>query len=134
MTKWFITLMVSMWLGVGVGVLAKAQQADPESPGALRNIIRWSTASEVDNFGFDVYRAEHEEGPFTRITQQPVPGAGTSDEPARYEYADISITSGTQYYYYVESISMSGVREKFTPTFKAAIKHAPSTAVNSEGK
>ena len=122
---------VSMCLGFGLASSVQAQQ-EPQSAAALQNIIRWSTASEVDNFGFDVYRAEQESGPFERITPQPVSGAGTSDEPARYEYADASIKPDTQYYYYVESISMSGVREKFTPTFKAPIKSLPPTSVRPE--
>lgn len=133
MTKRLIVFLVGIGLGFGVVLPVTAQQ-EPSSPGPLRNVIRWSTASEVDNFGFDVYRAEREDGPFTRITQQPVPGAGTSDEPARYEYPDVSIKPDIQYYYYVESISMSGVREKFTPTFKAPIKSALATSARPEGK
>jgi hypothetical protein len=124
---------VSICLGFGLASPVKAQQ-EPQPAAALQNVIRWSTASEVDNFGFDVYRAEQENGPFERITQQPVSGAGTSDEPARYEYADASIKPDTQYYYYVESISMSGVREKFTPTFKAPIKSVLPTSVRPEGE
>jgi hypothetical protein len=124
---------VSMCLGLSFASPVKAQQ-EPQAAGALRNVIRWSTASEVDNFGFDVYRAEQEEGPFACITKQPVSGAGTSDEPVKYEYVDETITSGTQYYYYVESIAMSGVREKFTPTFKAPIKSARATSASREGK
>jgi hypothetical protein len=133
MTKLPVVFLVGVGLGFGFVFPVKAQQ-EPRASGTLRNIVRWSTASEVDNFGFDVYRAEHEQGPFERITQQPVPGAGTSDEPARYEYTDESIKPDTQYYYYVESISMSGMREKFTPTFQAPIKSVLSTPVRSEGK
>ena len=133
MTKTLIVFVVGVCLGLSLASPVKARQ-EPQSAAALQNVIRWSTASEVDNFGFDVYRAEQENGPFTRITQQPVPGAGTSDEPARYEYTDASIKPDIQYYYYVESISMSGVREKFTPTFKARIKSVLSTSARPEGK
>jgi len=122
-----------MCLGFNLASPVKGQQ-EPQTTGTLRNVIRWSTASEVDNFGFDVYRAEQEEGPFACITKQPVSGAGTSDEPVKYEYVDETITSGTQYYYYVESIAMNGTREKFTPTFKAPIKSVLSTSVRPEGK
>ncbi len=132
MTKTLIVL-VGVCLGFSLASPGKAQQ-EPQAAGALRNVIRWSTASEVDNYRFDVYRAEQEEGPFARITQQPVAGAGTSDEPARYDYLDETIKSGMQYYYYVESIAMSGVREKFTPTFKAPIKSVLSTSARPEGK
>lgn len=90
----------------------------------LQNTIRWKTASEVENFGFDVYRGPSEEGPFEKITTSPVPGAGTVDEPRSYQYSDEKIEAGVTYWYYVESISTQGVREKFTPTFKAPVKTA----------
>jgi hypothetical protein len=93
-----------------------------EAPKELKNTIKWSTASEVENFGYDVYRGESEEGPFTRLTATPIPGAGTSDETHRYEYVDRDIDPRKDYWYYVESISLAGVREKFTPTSKAPAK------------
>ena len=108
-----------------------AAAAAPAPSEPIRNTIRWKTASEVENFGFDVYRGTAEEGPFERITASPVPGAGTLDEPRSYEFTDEKIESGVAYWYYVESISMQGQREKFTPTFKAKVKtrgQAPATS------
>jgi len=81
----------------------------------LVNTIRWTTASEVENFGYDIYRATSEDGPFERITVEPIPGAGTSDEPQSYVYVDDTIDPSQGYYYYLESISMQGVRERFSP-------------------
>ncbi len=95
-----------------------------DEPDPCANTLRWSTASEQQNFAFDVYRGEQEEGPFTRITSKPIPGAGTTDETTRYKHRDDNVEPGTQYYYYVESISMSGTRERFTPVIKARIKCA----------
>jgi hypothetical protein len=88
----------------------------------LENVIRWSTASEVENFGYDVFRGLAEEGPFERVNDSPIPGHGTTDVPQKYEYRDTSIAADTAYWYYVESISMQGEREKFTPVFRAKPK------------
>lgn len=96
--------------------------ASPTPTPPYRNTVRWSTASEVDNFGYDVYRGTSKDGPFERITADPVPGAGTSDETHRYMYADENIDPYTTYFYYVESISLSGVRETFTPVIEAKPK------------
>jgi hypothetical protein len=84
--------------------------------------VKWSTATELDNFGYDVYRGESLEGPFVRITEQPIEGAGTTDEPSYYEYVDDTIDPGRPYWYYVESISMGGIRERFTPVIEAPAK------------
>jgi hypothetical protein len=89
------------------------EKAEPKKQ--LVNTIRWTTASEVENFGFDIYRSTSENGPFERITKDPIPGAGTTDEPQSYVYVDDSIDPSHGYYYYLESISMQGVRERFSP-------------------
>ena len=88
----------------------------------VANTARWSTASEQDSFAFDVYRGDTEKGEFTKITKDPLLGAGTTDETHKYEYRDDTIDPCKDYYYYVESISTKGVHEKFTPTFHASAK------------
>jgi len=92
------------------------------SPGPPANTLKWSTASEVENFGYDVYRADAEDGPWVRINTKPIAGAGTLDEPSYYQYVDTDIDPSKPYFYYVESISLKGVREKFTPVIKAPAK------------
>jgi hypothetical protein len=96
--------------------------AAPASDEPPFNRLKWSTASEVDNFGFDIYRSTSEEGPFERLTSQPIPGGGTVDEPRYYEYKDTTIDPGVEYFYYVESISVDGIREKFSPIIRAPAK------------
>lgn len=88
----------------------------------VANTARWTTASEQDNFGFDVYRSDTEKGEFKKLTKDPILGAGTSDETHKYEYRDDSVDPCREYWYYVEGISTSGTREKFTPTFRAPPK------------
>jgi hypothetical protein len=106
--------------GAPVGQCGDQSALSPEE--RVANTPKWSTASELENFGFDVYRGDSEEGPFERLTQTPIQGAGTSDEPHSYSYRDDTIDPCREYWYYVESISTSGTREKFTPTFRAPAK------------
>jgi hypothetical protein len=86
------------------------------------NTLKWTTASEVDNFGFDIYRSLDEDGPFDRITDDPLPGAGTTDEPQKYVFVDSEIDPTKDYYYYIESISLGGVREVFSPVIRSPAK------------
>ncbi len=88
----------------------------------IANTVRWSTASEQDNFGYDVYRGDSEKGDFTKLNAEPIAGAGTSDTPHKYEYRDDTIDPCKSYWYYVEAISTSGDHEKFTPTFQSKAK------------
>jgi hypothetical protein len=86
------------------------------------NTLRWTTASEVSNFGFDIYRGDTEDGPFTRVTASPIPGAGTTDEPQSYVWVDDAIDPSRDYWYYIESISMDRIRERFSPIIRAPAK------------
>ena len=97
-------------------------ESAPEQDDSMFNTLRWQTASEVDNFGFDVFRGDSEEGPFTKVNEDPIAGAGTVDEPQKYVFVDRTNDPTRDYYYYVESISMSNVREHFTPVLKAKAK------------
>ncbi len=90
---------------------------------AIHNAIRWKTSSEVNNFGYDIFRGSTEDGPFEKLTEKPLAGAGTTDLQQSYEFLDYEIEPGTVYYYYVESISMDGEREKFTPVFPSKPKY-----------
>lgn len=88
----------------------------------VANTARWTTASEQNSFGFDVYRGDSEKGEFAKLTKEPILGAGTSDETHKYEYRDDTIDPCRDYWYYVEAVSTSGSREKFTPVFHAPPK------------
>lgn len=104
---------------------APAAPAADEGGKTYKNKIKWATATEMDNFGYDVYRSRSEDGPFERLNPDVIEGAGTTDEPTRYEYVDDTIDPRRTYYYYVESISMAGVRERFTPIGEAPPKIPP---------
>lgn len=88
----------------------------------VANTARWTTASEQNNFGFDVFRGDSEKGEFKKLTKEPILGAGTSDETHKYDFHDDSIDPCKDYWYYVEGITTSGSHEKFTPTFRAPAK------------
>ena len=110
-----------------------ATMAKPEEK-TYSNTIKWTTASELDNFGFDVFRGDTAEGPFKRLNAKTIEGAGTSDEPHDYRFTDDTIDPYRAYYYYVESISMNGERELFTPIGRAKPKIAPKEEKPADGE
>jgi hypothetical protein len=126
----------SIAAAVDIGSLAGVRVSVPDGPaageslGALAldgtllarwhsNTIKWKTASEIENYGFEVYRGESPNGPFIRLTEQPIAGAGTTDEPHSYEFVDVATDPARVYYYYVESISLSSERQRITPVQEA---------------
>lgn len=108
---------------------AGAKPADQPAPAAaekLKNTLRWKT-NDVDSRGFDVYRAEKEEGPFVRLTARPIDGRVRGPK-GEFAFVDDTIEAGKAYWYYVEVVSVVGERSRFTPVMKAAAKGGPAAA------
>ncbi len=80
--------------------------------------IRWQTLSEVDNFGWNIYRLKARKvNPFVSYTpvllnDTIIPGQGTSPEPFYYSFID-TIKSHGAYFYILESISTEGTTEQW---------------------
>jgi hypothetical protein len=91
------------------------------SAGAPHNTLTWKT-DDVSNFGYDIYRAESEAGPFVKISPRPVPGTLKPGKVQTFQYEDRAIDPRKDYWYYVECITLAGERLKFTPTLKAPAK------------
>ena len=103
-------------------------QAGVPAEKRIVNTPRWTTASEEENFGYDVFRSSvGEKGPFEKLTKQPMLGNGTTDETHEYKYPDDAIDPCKDYWYYVESIGTTGTRERFTPVIHAPAKRHPAT-------
>lgn len=132
-------LILSLLLAVAAPALASpdapscGSQKDRPAADRVANTLRWTTASEQDNFGYDIYRGAAEDGPFSKLTTRPILGHGTTDETNDYSYRDDAIDPCKAYWYYVESISTSGERERFTPIFKADRKRQPAALADSRG-
>jgi hypothetical protein len=76
--------------------------------------LNWSTASEVDNAGFKVYRAVGDQSGFQGLTGL-ITGAGTSNEPHTYSYLDTDVVTGELYRYKLSDINSETGVETFHP-------------------
>lgn len=77
--------------------------------------IAWETAAELDNAGFNIYRAEqrpmrHTLSPGTLLNPFMIPAQGSETEGAFYEYIDLKPydDSAPTRVYYLEDIDLSG--------------------------
>jgi hypothetical protein len=100
-------------------------QTDVPKESRLSNALKWKTASEQENFGYDIYRSDTEDGEFEVINEDTLEGAGTTVNETAYEFYDDNIDPCKVYYYYIESIAMNGTREAFTPKFPSKRKLEP---------
>jgi hypothetical protein len=73
-----------------------------------RAILSWETASETDNAGFNIYRAETADGEFVKINALIIPAKGSITEGASYRFIDRGIERGKTYYYKLEDVDIAG--------------------------
>jgi len=83
-------------------------------------VLEWETASELENLGFHLYRAESEAGAYTRITSRPIPGLGSSPAGARYNHLDSGLVNGVTYFYKLEDVETTGKTALHGPVFATA--------------
>ena len=79
-------------------------------------VIRWTTESELDNAGFNIYRSESRNGEFKQVNEQLIQGKGTTAERSTYKWVDTSAKPGVEYYYQIEDVSFAGEREMLRTT------------------
>ena len=87
--------------------------------------LAWTTESESENYGFAIFRSESAEGPFERISEQIIPGAGNSSQWHEYSYTDVPANGSRDYFYRLASISLDGTMQ-FHGTVQVRVS-APAT-------
>jgi hypothetical protein len=93
-------------------------------------LVKWATASELNNAGFNLYRSTSPNGPPTKVNSNLIP----SNDPggilgSSYSLTDSGVTKGQTYYYKLESVEFSGSKQQFGPV-NAAIAAPTATPTN----
>lgn len=77
-------------------------------------VLRWETNFEADMNGFQVVRADEENGIYTSVTRELIASKG-DPEGAHYEYRDASIRPNRSYWYKLVEITPDGEGAQFGP-------------------
>jgi len=86
-----------------------------KSPRKTGVVVEWSTASEINTVGFNLYRSESREGPSVKINHDVIP---TSSDPltgGNYSYTDNTVQLGHIYYYWLEDLDSNGLSNRNGP-------------------
>jgi hypothetical protein len=86
-------------------------------PGIREITITWETATELDNLGFNLYRADSADGPWTQLNASLIRSLVPPGSPvgAVYGYEDSTIRAGITYYYRLEAVDVYGQGEFHGP-------------------
>ena len=78
-------------------------------------LVEWTTASELDTAGFNLYRSLDPGGPFDKVTPSLIPTTGDPLTGDAYRYEDKTVQPGVVYYYQLEEVDLNGGSEQFGP-------------------
>ncbi len=82
-------------------------------------VIEWTTASELDTAGFNIYRSDSPDGEFVRINQTLIPASPDPLTGGSYEFKDPNVTPGKTYYYVLEDVDNNGLTHRSQEVVKA---------------
>ena len=84
------------------------------TPKAGRVIINFTTASELDNAGFNIYR-KTAGSDWVKVNDALIPAEGTVTEGASYSLVDDDVKNRVTYEYMLEDVDLNGVATLHEP-------------------
>ncbi|MBN1406485.1 MAG: T9SS type A sorting domain-containing protein [Calditrichaceae bacterium] len=82
-------------------------------------LLKWETSSEIENQGFEIYRAISENGVYDLLASYDnhaeLESKGSSSRGYKYFYADNDIMPGQTYYYKLVDVDYNGYRTEHGP-------------------
>lgn len=99
-----LTWLGSVWLLLAAIILVMQFVAPIEIE------VKWTTATEQEMAGFNLYRRESAGGNFIQINDHFIPGQGNALTGASYTYRDRRIVAGQKYYYRLEQVAYDNSR------------------------
>lgn len=76
---------------------------------SARVLIEWTTASETNTAGFNLYRSQNADGPFAKINSEMIPATSDPVLGGKYRYEDVTVAPGATYFYKLEDLETTGV-------------------------
>ena len=77
-------------------------------------LLQWTTETEPDNAGFNIFRSQAESGEYLKINETLLPSQGNDTSGADYSYLDNPAQTGS-YYYKLQSVSLTGDTSFYGP-------------------
>jgi len=103
-----------------------AAMAEEPTPAASVVVVEWTTESEVDMAGFNLYRSDSPDGPYVKVNATLIPGASDPLLGGKYAYTDTNVVAGQTYYYKLEDIELDGTTTLHGPIEVVAEAISPS--------
>lgn len=121
-------------LAIAAAVLSlfwpSAAVAEEPTPAVSVVLVEWTTESEVDMAGFNLYRSDSPDGPYVKVNTAFIPGASDPLLGGKYAYTDTNVVAGQTYYYKLEDVELDGTTTLHGPIEVVAEAGRPSAVVS----
>ncbi len=107
-----------------------AVAAEEPTPAASVVVVEWTTESEVDMAGFNLYRSDSPAGPYVKVNATLIPGALDPLLGGKYAYTDTNVVAGRTYYYKLEDVELDGTTTLHGPIEVVAEASSPPAFAN----
>jgi len=78
--------------------------------------VEWSTETEMNTAGFNLYRSESPDGPFdVKVNDQLIPASSDPLTGGQYSFIDRTARSGVTYYYQLQEVEKTGGVNTYGP-------------------
>jgi hypothetical protein len=110
-----------------------AAAAPPAAGSALRQaVLRWVARDETDVYGYLVYRASRRGGPYTRVNPGIVTVVSDGAMEHAYEFVDRNVEFGATYFYYLDLVTRSGAKKRFSGVVEKRIPQGTTDGAASK--
>lgn len=105
-----VVIIIVFLLAVGIGgaLLIRSQPDLLNSLTRTDLVIRWTTESELDTVGFNLYRSDTADGEFVKINEELIPPAPDPFIGGEHTFIDENVIRGRTYYYQLETVTRHG--------------------------
>jgi hypothetical protein len=79
-------------------------------------VVEWSTETEINTAGFNLYRGTAITGPFdVKVNEQLIPASPDPVTGGKYNYVDRTAQTGVMYYYQLQEVEKTGAVNRYGP-------------------
>ena len=126
--RFMVACLVAAVLFAALAIGRPASASAPETPATQQAeerpgrpiVIRWSTETEVNTAGFNVWRSLDEGGPWDKINPRLIPGSPDPLRGGSYVFTDTQVIAGVTYWYELEEVELNGQATRLERTTATA--------------
>jgi len=90
------------------------------APGNSRVTLLWETSDESENLGFNLYRADSQDGEYVKINQAIIASEMGTGLGTKYKFIDAGVDNFNTYYYTLEDVDVYGIETLHSPVQSAS--------------